>query len=523
MLENVDKDGLVYLSDILDRFDYLGYGVFKDKKSELAVIAHQYFRKSLSILNNVNHYFLNDLIRMSKNPDIRIRIALDRNLVGLAKTYSEAVELEFWRGPKFSDDIATIKPGVSVHGASDFDRFYSGISQTEFWWKHSEGLQTLEAEELKDSPSKGISADDYGCRYVHSIFSEENNSFEHFDGAIRRYDTDGMITRLETDIKKAGKYSSYTKLFRVDGKLQISDWKSLVCQYFQGNKLVPEYFGIPIESSSYVVKQHAENKSVVENLVPYSIAKGDGVRLLVSYIKDEKVETDFSRYITNLDELVIGDKKIRVVERDVIEIVKALNRQGEKLEILGEFRFVCTEDGYWNIPTIEHCIPETVAIDVTRTLDAMFELLSCVNQRGVSKVISFSFSWITAGEMRIKIAVLGDSHDVVDWLGTNREIPMDKIGFRNWLESQRKLMDNYPVKIDSPSLAEIVCDDGTFYLRRRCLDREIKQDIKLDEENRIMLGLGFPKDQAELIEAYNDNKIQPVLGYTVIFPFSALQ
>jgi hypothetical protein len=41
-----------------------------------------------------------------------------------------------------------------------------------------------------------------------------------------------------------GRRSNYTKLFRIDGKLTLSDWKSLTTNYLQGNPLIYEYFGI---------------------------------------------------------------------------------------------------------------------------------------------------------------------------------------------------------------------------------------------------------------------------------------
>lgn len=183
-----------------------------------------------------------ELVKQTKNEKIKVRLSLDRDMIGLAQTYHDTIELEYWRGPKFNDDISQIKLGVSVHGNSEFQKQYYGISQTEFWWKNENGQQTLEAEELKEHPSNGVDDDSYGCRYVHSIYNEGAKAFEHFDGAIRMYDTEKMLMRIEKDIKSAGKNSIYTKLFRIDGELSIPDWKTLVCHYFQANPLIHEYF-----------------------------------------------------------------------------------------------------------------------------------------------------------------------------------------------------------------------------------------------------------------------------------------
>ena len=39
-----------------------------------------------------------------------------------------------------------------------------------------------------------------------------------------------------------GRRSDYTKIFRIDGDLKLSDWKSLVTNYMQDNPLIYEYF-----------------------------------------------------------------------------------------------------------------------------------------------------------------------------------------------------------------------------------------------------------------------------------------
>ncbi|GAB5539382.1 MAG: hypothetical protein Salg2KO_14850 [Salibacteraceae bacterium] len=313
-----DKDGLIYLSDLLTAFDYKGHGVFKHKKSELAVIAHRYFRKSLSIHNNLNYFFIDKLISKHNDENITVRIALDRNIIGYAKTYQDSIELEYWRGPKFNDDISGIKPGVTVYKSNDFQQAYYGISSTEFWWKNESDKQTLEAEELKEHPSLGLNDDNYGCRYVHSIYDRIDNSFEHFDGAIRMYDTERMLDRLDNDIKGAGKCSDYTKLFRVDGKLSLADRKTLVCHYFQSNPLIHEYFGEPPEVEPQMINQDRHN--VTEKLVPYSINQEDGVRLMISYhaTPEGKEEAKHDRYVSGYDIYSSEKESMKVIEGDII-------------------------------------------------------------------------------------------------------------------------------------------------------------------------------------------------------------
>ena len=90
-----DKDGLIYLDKLFLNFDYLGQGIFKDKKTELAIFCHQYFRRNLSRQNNFHSYFLDEFVKLNTNPEINLRIALDRDLIGYAPTFKKQMELEY--------------------------------------------------------------------------------------------------------------------------------------------------------------------------------------------------------------------------------------------------------------------------------------------------------------------------------------------------------------------------------------------------------------------------------------------
>ena len=222
-----DKDGLVNLDYLLNEFDYLSQGVFRKKGSELGIIAHPYFRKSLSIYNNFHWIFLDELIALHKKEKVTIKIKIEPDYLGYAPTYIPAHEFEYWWGPKYDDDISAIQPGLTQFGSDEFEKLYYNILRTEFVWKKEDNLYTLELEEVKDQPAPTLT-DTYACRYVHSIFDESKNGFDHFDGAIRAYDTDLMLERVDKKMTEMGRRSQYTKLFRIDGNLPLANWKSLV-------------------------------------------------------------------------------------------------------------------------------------------------------------------------------------------------------------------------------------------------------------------------------------------------------
>lgn len=253
--EAVDKDGLTDYRIITTRMKLLHPGVFLDVEKGLVLFAHRFFRRSLSHKNKLNEYFLQSFHRTAAEfSQLTPKLRLDPDLIGHPATVNNLMELEHWHGPKFRDDIESIRAGATEYKASNRTRFFEGVDRTHFWWKSAEtrevdGKQVLyrtsEVEELIDNASGGLEDDRYGCRYTHAEFSPTASAITHFDGAIRAYHAEAYLERIEKQIDRAGKHSEYTKLFRFDGLLPVERWKRLMSDYFRGNALVPEYLGAP--------------------------------------------------------------------------------------------------------------------------------------------------------------------------------------------------------------------------------------------------------------------------------------
>ena len=73
----------------------------------------------------------------------------------------------------------------------------------------------------------------------------ESRRIEHLDGAIRSYDAAEMLSRLDLNLMHVERKTDYKKLWRVDGDLDIRQWKMLIHNFFRGNPLIAEYFGQP--------------------------------------------------------------------------------------------------------------------------------------------------------------------------------------------------------------------------------------------------------------------------------------
>lgn len=249
----VDKDGLVDYTILNKRMKQLQPGVYHDTALDLVIFAHRFFRRSLSHRNKLNDYFLStwDEVVEELGDAVIPRIRLDPDLLGHPDTVLGLVELEYWHGPKYDDNIESIHSGVSEHKADERTRFFEGVDKTHIWWKDPETrldgdtsskYRTFEVEELIENPSAGLD-DSYGCRYAHAEYSLASSSISHFDGAIRAYISDSYLERIDKQISHAGKHAQYDKLFRLDGYIPIDKWKLLLTNYFKGNPLIPEYLG----------------------------------------------------------------------------------------------------------------------------------------------------------------------------------------------------------------------------------------------------------------------------------------
>lgn len=250
--DHADKDGLVNFEYLLSRTCQIHPGVFHERDRGVLLFAHRYFRRSLSLRNSLNGYVLQSFTKAAEMDGVVGRLRLDPDMIGHPGSAQSTIELEYWHGPKYDDDVVTIPSGVAEHKNDESDRKFSGIDKTQFWWKDAETraekgksyeIRTFEIEELIEDESPGLADGVYGCRYAHAEYDLAARAVSHFDGAIRAYSADAYLKRIECRIDRAGKRSDYTKLFRLDGKLPVPAWKRVLTDWYRGNRLIPEYLG----------------------------------------------------------------------------------------------------------------------------------------------------------------------------------------------------------------------------------------------------------------------------------------
>lgn len=326
---HVDKDGLVDFAYLITKTRQIQPGVFHEPDRNILLFAHRYFRRGLSLRNSLNVYVLNSFTHASELKGVTARMQLDPDLIGHPASARARIELEYWHGPKYDDDIASIPAGVAEHKNGVGDRNYSRIDKTQIWWKEPETrstaglchkIRTFEIEELIEDESPGLAEGIYGCRYAHAEYDLTERVIAHFDGAIRAYSSHAFMERIERRIDRAGKQASYTKLFRLDGALPVSIWKRVLADWYRGNHLIPEYLGAPKEDfeeshpaleaqtppslpalGAFLCLEKATSPSTVRtHLVPDQTCNVDGKLVAAAEIGQGAVGVFMSQWIDSL-------------------------------------------------------------------------------------------------------------------------------------------------------------------------------------------------------------------------------
>lgn len=495
LFEKLDKNGLIMLVDILSQFSYQEQGIFKHKKLPLCIYAHDYLRRNQSRFNNLNFHFLDALILKKDEPDIMIRLRIDEDMIGYTPSIHSTGELAFQWGPPYNDDISKIATGqITRHACEDWEADFYGIDYMDFYCKKENNTVVFEMEELKNrsSPQAGNL---FHCHYIHGIYDLKTQSFEHFDGATRSYDEDEIQKRKDSDFVKYGRKSQYKKLFRIDGKLPLDKWKTLVTLYFQDNPLIYEYFGMGEERRAMMPV--AEKISPLEKMLPYRHNAAEGIRLFVSYHVPPETLSE-GRFVDVTDIMRTGDNdKMQVLEYRIHDVRIALERMGESLTIPDEVSYFTIDDNCWNIPSIMHN-GEGKELALQKTVEAMVTLFSKMLSKGFTKLTTLTLSFTMDGRI-IRISAFGHLEELRNWLRYNFPLSISEESFKAWVEKQRKFLMSFEVNISNSLPTDLIQQDGVMYMRRR----PIPFPFDFTEEKKgLAYQIQFPKKEEDAYGAF---------------------
>jgi len=461
-----DKDGLVPVATLHPILP----GVFG--QDGLIFFAHPFFRRALSRLNTLNEPFLKRLQHLSIDPRLDLRIALDPDLVGLAETALTSIELQYWWGPHFSDELPNLPLGVTRHENDEIERTFNGISRTEFWW-YQQKERTFECEEVLDNPSLGVSSDHFGCRFVHSIVDSITRTSKHLDGAVRMYDQEAMLSRLDVDLMHAGRRSQYTKLWRVDQEIDVPTWKALISDYFRDNHLVGEYLGGK-EEGDQLTRPHTvtldSQEASITDFAPCTMAQGDGVRISVSYHPKSESLTG-ERIFTPTEEITLAEGKRSYVEACTIDLIKLLRRRGHIAELPSDAVCVAFEDLVFGFPLIVHC-GSHAAEDAQHTVDAIAEFTAALVRHKQDRMLGFHIG-IRLADRDVIFSCAGHINDLDQWLRSDfARFPSSRETIGEWTQKATdQLAKMFPNARDTPPLENTFKVTGLLTVDRKILNQ----------------------------------------------------
>jgi hypothetical protein len=506
-----DDDGLISLSE-LNEFSYLGAGVFK--KGNLCIFAHQFFRRSLSLANNTNFFFLDFFINLS-GKGINKKIRLDKNLVGFSPSFREPMELEYWWGPKYDDNLSTIEPGVARHSASESEQYYHSILHTDFWWQSRKNDHIFEMEEIRTSPTFSKSfrteqdvEEEFGCRYVHSIINEKSRKIEHLDGSIRIYSTEEMCERIDVDISKVKRKLKYFKLWRIDGDISLSDWKSLIHHYYANNRLVGEYLGMvsndPIDDDVKVENKAADDiNSTVRELVPYGMTESSGVRVGLSYSK--RIPRNSAVLIESRDNISSEDGVFAwTINSFTHEILKLMRKNKIQVDLRQQCWTLSYQDGYVDLPIFQFA---EVKSEIIAYFEAIKEATSWSLKTGFSRVFNIAFSWPINDELDAEVSLLGTDKVILSYieelLAGKIVLPKSFEDVERFFERSKDFNKKFNLEPSPDQFKVVMKETGMVKCRRVRIDNDIKVSFYRDPDSRLMFRMAIPKNKSGYVEAIN--------------------
>jgi hypothetical protein len=483
LFAGADKDGLIDITPL----KHLGAGVFE--MDGLALFAHRQFRRSASLLNSINYHFYENYEEL-RSMGSCLRIALDPDLVGEPSSFRTPIELAYWWGPPFVNDLKSIPAGVTQYASTDFERLYSGTIKSEFWWQSRKGQHILEMEELKDADLYS-EQETICCRYLHCIIDEMNGDVLHLDGAVRCYSPEGMRARLNVDISKSERNTKYHKLWRIDTNIPLETWKRLVSDYFRDNHLVGEYLGAAKASSTEQPQSDLDLSyeiSAKQKYVPYGIDKGSGLRLNLSY---HQLRDDLSadRTVIPMDTIGEGEAKKQAIDLWTVELRKILLRMGKDLFIPSGVDFFICEDLYLNLPLIVH--RNNSLSEIAVTLESIRTLIKWSEGSEHDRAICVNIAY-PVSDRELRISIYGHCADLLKGLDNLfGKLPIADPEIEQWVDHVSTTLSGQ-ILFDRPLPHFLLRDSEMLWFKRYYVPQEFNPKFEYIKSKGISCGLELP-------------------------------
>ena len=427
------------------------------------LFAHPYFRRSFSLSNSMNAGFLEAFECLRDDTSLKLRIAIDMDMIGLIGSESSEIEYQYWWGPHFSDSLTEIPHGVTVHKNEKYDNLFSNIVSTQFFWYEQDGRSSFECEEVTDRENEIINGESYyGCRYVHSMVDMNTQKPCHLDGAVRLYNEKQIIDRLDdnNDISKAGKHTIYRKIWRIDNEFDVHIWKELITQYLRDNHLIGEYFGGEDNVITQMEAEKIEEKpSKADKYIPANLSDGNGIRILLKYGKAFSLKGNYNAELDNTSMIQKENgEQHKILDSEIVTLIKLLRKKGLQI------RMPFTEqidfgDTISNLQIIACNNIETVDL----VLESVFELCKAWKELGDNRLVSFGIHINCNTEESVTISLAGHINDMVSVL--EKVLPFSSTSVEEWIQKVYKINNSFPHANNCPNKSLLISNDRLYFKR----------------------------------------------------------
>lgn len=484
--------GLINLKEL----DPVLPGIYK--MGEYLLFAHRYLRRNCSLQNTLNSEFL-EKIQTLVDTDLKVQIALDLDMIGLAGTEKREFEYQYWWGPKFNEDLKNIPSGVTHIENDEYDNMFCNIRYTELGWYVQDGRQTFECEEINERENIITSQGElFGCRFVHSMLNPETKLPNHLDGAIRAYTDEKILNRMEISIDKSERDTEYTKLWRIDNDMSVSLWKELITHYYRDNRSIGEYFGGEDKKFEKIVLEDKRKKTEipVDKYIPINMEEKDGIRFSFGYKPKMQFNDKYDVEVRSDEYYVNEIEKYKVIETETISLLKLLKKNSLKVRVPYTAR-IAHDDLIINYPTI-CCKSAEVASIVQKSLIQMCELYI---ESAENRLLSFSLLVNNETE-GVQISMAGHMKDILKVYSKLGTIFPTEDKLDEWMLKLYSINNEFKKVTNNPLIKDIMSWSGKMRFQRANVPRKYLKKVK-KENGKIFINIHEKKEILDEIKRRN--------------------
>ena len=280
------------------------------------------------------------------------------------------------------------------------------------------------------------------------------------------------------DISKCGKDSAYYKLWRIDGNLDVADWKKIITHFYRDNFLVGEYFG-GTDTKFEQIKEEDTDKSNTktqkkDKYIQVDMNAGDGSRIYYKRIKKECLQENIDIKIINHSVIMMPNGDVRkYIEADVVTFLKFLIKKGINVRIPYSAR-IDFGDMVFNFPVM-YCRTRELAGIVLKTI---CDLCEAWKRDADDRLLSFGIAVEDQEDKATQISFAGHIKDLIRLFRNCSLLDFDTLDA--WVVELYNRISVYEKADNVPDKSDLI-DDGRLWFGRRFADEKQVKKYKISK------------------------------------------